>query len=505
MAGRKPSKKASTKRRTSRSGAAGKKAPTGSKRAAGARGKSAGTPATRRNKTKTAAKPKARATRATASGRRKAGPKGRQPAASVVVRVPRAVDPRAKPAPASSLEAYQELENVLYLVRDAVEAADSFDEFTRELAARQIPEARVRRICDLTITGDLHLHSSASDGKVPARKLPWVAWAMGLETIAATDHDSVAGCREAFREGMLIGVRVVPGVELSTEQPGLEILAYFPDAGKLFGFLSSRKADRFNKVLARRQQTVHEKTVACLAYVNRWLRRHKVPEDNLITLEEVDRWYAGQKPYFPGTLCVLGLSRLTASQRSTLKISNPRTFNTKVVTPFLRTWDARQTGSKAKSLLKESVAILQSAARAGVPVASFVAHPKELVTKGKMSLGAVRKLLFRLAEEHRLDGLEVACARDTLEDIRYWTQSRDEYNATVTQAKGSRRRKPLLQASHTSDFHVLGPGVATGEITLGFGVLDSRPAFRRGNLRPQMSLGQFMEQLRRRAHENAGG
>lgn len=414
--------------------------------------------------------------------------------------------PKAKPVPASSREAYEELEQALYLLRDALEAADTFEAFTRELAARGIPEQRVRRLCDLAIEGDLHLHTTASDGKIPARKLPWLARTMGLMTIGVTDHDSVDGCREAFREGMLIGVRVVPGLELSTEQSGLEVLAYFPDAGKLFGYLYSNQGSRLRNVLSRRQQDIHEKSLALLDHVNQWLRRRQVPAEKLITLAEYDRWYGGQKPYFPGTLCVLGLARLAPEQRDKLKIHDPRAFNTKVATPFLRDYGDKQPAGKrkagpSKGLLKEDVSLLRSMARSGVPVATFVAHPRELLTKGRMSLGAVRKLIRTLAEEHGVDGVEVACARDSEDDVRYWTEIVGEYNASLD-ARG--RRKPLLAASHSSDFHVLGPGRGSGEITLGFGVLDSRPQFRRGNLRPQMPLARFMDLLRQRSRENAG-
>jgi hypothetical protein len=58
---------------------------------------------------------------------------------------------------------------------------------------------------------------------------------------------------------------------------------------------------------------------------------------------------------------------------------------------------------------------------------------------------------------------------------------------------------PLLVASYTSDFHVLAPGTATGEITLGFGLLDERTEFRRGNLRPQTTPEELLEAMRHRA------
>jgi predicted metal-dependent phosphoesterase TrpH len=420
------------------------------------------------------------------------------------IRMPPPAPPKPQIVAASSLEAYRELEQALHLVREVCEATETFEAFTQTLAAQNMPLERVRRLCDLTVGGDLHLHTTASDGKTPARKLPWMAKAMGLDVIAVTDHDSVSGCREAFREGMLIGVRVIPGVELSTDQSGLEILAYFPDAGRLFNFLDSRKAKMLNELLAARQATIHQKSLACLDHVNGWLRRQRVPASDLITLEEYDRWFGGVKPYFPGTLCVLGLKRLKDRDRARLKIHDPRTFNTKVVTPFLQAWDDRQPHRKGPGALAESFAALRSMLRAGVPVVTVLAHPKELVTKGKLSLGAVRKLVVTLAEEHGLDGIEVACSRDTADDVRYWKEIVAEYNATVSEARGSRRTLPLLATSHGSDFHVLAPGLATGEITLGFGILDERPQFRRGNLRPQMPISELFELLSRRARGRAG-
>jgi len=456
---------------------------------------------TRSGRSATKRKPKAATAKRTTTRRRKSR-RRRSASAADLWR------PDAGPisAPAASLESYRELETALYQVRDALEVSESFQHLTEELAARNFPQDRVIQIMDLSIGGDLHLHSSASDGKIPARKLPWLARVMGLQTIAIVDHDSVDGCREAFREGMLVGVRVLCGLELSTPQPGLEILAYFPDAGKLFSYLQSSKSSRFRRVLGRRQSGIHDKSLACLDYVNAWLRRRKVAAGDLITLEEYDRWFGGRKPYFPGTLCVLGLERLTAAQRDKLKIHDPRAFNTKVVTRFLRSWDmktqaAGKKTAKSPDLLSEAFSILGSAARSGVPVATFVAHPKELVTKGKKTLGAVRKLILELSRRYGLDGIEVACARDTEDDIRFWKEIIEQHNASVA-GKPTRRNKPLLAASHSSDFHVLGPGLKTGEITLGFGVLDSRPRFRRGNLRPQMPLEEFLEQLQRRANEN---
>jgi predicted metal-dependent phosphoesterase TrpH len=62
---------------------------------------------------------------------------------------------------------------------------------------------------------DLHAHSTASDGAAPPAGLVAAARQAGLAAIALTDHDTVAGVREAVAAVAGNGLRVVPGVELS--------------------------------------------------------------------------------------------------------------------------------------------------------------------------------------------------------------------------------------------------------------------------------------------------
>ena len=77
---------------------------------------------------------------------------------------------------------------------------------------------------------DLHLHTTASDGRLtPTELINLVAW-KGLKVIALTDHDSTEGLAEALEAAREFPqLRVIPGIELSTDIPGNEvhILAYF--------------------------------------------------------------------------------------------------------------------------------------------------------------------------------------------------------------------------------------------------------------------------------------
>ena len=62
---------------------------------------------------------------------------------------------------------------------------------------------------------DLHSHSTASDGALAPAAVVETAARAGLAALALTDHDTLAGVAEATSAGARLGVRIVPGVELS--------------------------------------------------------------------------------------------------------------------------------------------------------------------------------------------------------------------------------------------------------------------------------------------------
>lgn len=62
---------------------------------------------------------------------------------------------------------------------------------------------------------DLHLHTTLSDGKATPEALVFKASARNLDVIAVTDHDTTDAVEAAQAEGEWLGVRVIPGVEIS--------------------------------------------------------------------------------------------------------------------------------------------------------------------------------------------------------------------------------------------------------------------------------------------------
>lgn len=77
---------------------------------------------------------------------------------------------------------------------------------------------------------DLHTHSLCSDGAQSPAEVVRTAYDAGLSAIALSDHDSIAGVQEAMDAGKLLGVEVIPAVELSAQSDTeLHILGYFVD------------------------------------------------------------------------------------------------------------------------------------------------------------------------------------------------------------------------------------------------------------------------------------
>ncbi|MEW9554513.1 PHP domain-containing protein [Nonomuraea sp. NPDC050783] len=74
---------------------------------------------------------------------------------------------------------------------------------------------------------DLHSHSSASDGTQPPADVVRRARERGLDVLALTDHDTVAGHAAAIA-ALPAGLTLVPGMELSCRRAGqsIHLLAY---------------------------------------------------------------------------------------------------------------------------------------------------------------------------------------------------------------------------------------------------------------------------------------
>jgi predicted metal-dependent phosphoesterase TrpH len=100
---------------------------------------------------------------------------------------------------------------------------------------------------------DLHLHTTASDGRSTPEQLVAEAAAAGVRTIAVTDHDTtdaIGACEAVARSE---GLDFVPGIEMTAVdgRRDIHVLGYFIDGDddELARFLSVQREDRRRRLL----------------------------------------------------------------------------------------------------------------------------------------------------------------------------------------------------------------------------------------------------------------
>jgi predicted metal-dependent phosphoesterase TrpH len=101
---------------------------------------------------------------------------------------------------------------------------------------------------------DLHLHTTASDGRLTPRELVDLAAASGVRVMAVTDHDTTGSVRDVQTYAGAKGIEAVAGIEITAVFDGRDVhmLAYFVDvADDAFQrFLTAQRASRIARLEA---------------------------------------------------------------------------------------------------------------------------------------------------------------------------------------------------------------------------------------------------------------
>jgi len=242
---------------------------------------------------------------------------------------------------------------------------------------------------------DLHIHSTASDGRLSPAAVVELAREKGFACIALADHDTVAGVEEALAAGAAAGVEVVPAVELSTLYDGGEvhILGYFIDwrAGALLdklGEIVKARADRARRMVEKLRglgldiEWEEVRAAAGSLYVGRpHIARVLLAEGYISSLEEAftDKFIGRGGPAY--------VERYEISPQEAIAL-------------------VRQNGG---------VAVL--------------AHPGFYKNKERTRLGEED---IRLFLDAGLQGLEVYHTKHTAEDVEYYLQLARKYGLAVT-------------------------------------------------------------------------
>lgn len=101
---------------------------------------------------------------------------------------------------------------------------------------------------------DLHLHTTASDGRSTPQALVEEVAAAGCHIIAVTDHDTTAGLAPARTAAEAAGLVFYDGIEMTAvdAQRDVHILGYFidPDNARLARFLVAQRERRRERLIA---------------------------------------------------------------------------------------------------------------------------------------------------------------------------------------------------------------------------------------------------------------
>jgi predicted metal-dependent phosphoesterase TrpH len=108
---------------------------------------------------------------------------------------------------------------------------------------------------------DLHAHTTASDGRSTPRELVERARAVGITTIAVTDHDTMAAVPETAALAESAGLGFVPGIEITSVSRGKDahVLGYFlsadaPGLSELITDQRRRRVERAREIGRRLEQ-----------------------------------------------------------------------------------------------------------------------------------------------------------------------------------------------------------------------------------------------------------
>lgn len=245
---------------------------------------------------------------------------------------------------------------------------------------------------------DLHIHSTASDGTFTPAELLAMAVTAGLGAIAITDHDSIAGSREALLEGVPAGLGFLTGVEISAEPP-----PSYPGSGSIhiLGYAIRLDDPELNRTLEKLQEARKNRNPEIV----RNLKRLGIA----ISLDEVEREAGEGQPGRPHIAALLVKKGVVGS----------------IDEAFDRYLGNGKPGYVDKSRIECSRAIELINTAGGIPV---LAHPCLL----ELETGAQLEELLQEMIAMGLKGLEVFFTDHTAEQTRRFAELAARHQLLMT-------------------------------------------------------------------------
>jgi len=245
---------------------------------------------------------------------------------------------------------------------------------------------------------DLHVHTTASDGTLTPEQVISHARRLKLKAIAITDHDTVAGSKEALRSGIPTSLGFLTGVEISSSPP-----PFYPGSGSfhLLGYSISLDDPDLNRTLEKLQQARKNRNPAIINCLNKL--------GVSITLEEV-RQEAGE-----GQLGRPHIAQLMVKKKVVASIDE-------AFDRFLGTGKPAYVNKQRVECFKAIEIILGAG---GVPV---LAHPGLLDYKTE---NQIDELIGKL-KNAGIQGVEVYYSGHTPDQTRLYAELAQRYDLLMT-------------------------------------------------------------------------
>jgi predicted metal-dependent phosphoesterase TrpH len=245
---------------------------------------------------------------------------------------------------------------------------------------------------------DLHIHTTASDGTFTPEQVVSHARQLKLKAIAITDHDTVAGSKEALSSGIPPSLGFSTGVEISATPP-----PFYPGSGSfhLLGYSIRLDDPKMNRTLEKLQQARKNRNPSIINRLNKL--------GISITLDEVRR-EAGE-----GQLGRPHIAQLMVKKRAVASIDE-------AFDQFLGTGKPAYVDKQRVACFKAIEIILDAG---GVPV---LAHPGLLDYKTESQLD---DLIGKL-KKAGIQGMEVYYSGHTPDQTRLYAELAKRHDLLMT-------------------------------------------------------------------------
>jgi hypothetical protein len=245
---------------------------------------------------------------------------------------------------------------------------------------------------------DLHIHSTASDGTLSPPDIIALALRLKLGAISITDHDSLAGCREALLNGIPDEIGFLTGVEISAEPP-----PSYPGAGSIhiLGYGIRLDDPELNRVLEKLQDARRDRNPQIIS------RLAKL--GIAIRLEEVEKEAGDGQPGRPHIASLL------------VKKGIVRTIDD----AFDRYLGNGKPAYVDKFRIESSQAVALINAAGGIPV---LAHPCLLELESDPQLDEILREMISMG----LKGVEVYFSAHTPEQTRWYAELAKRHDLLMT-------------------------------------------------------------------------